>query len=141
MIGSREFLDKAFRSRHLKGITQSRDHMVRHMLIALGEAVIELTLNLIEQKVRRVLLVSDDANAVKRGRRLDPARVMRGDGGDLPATHAVPDTAHGTGFDPALGVKPSEHASGILRHHLVGEMIHPRPARWRSWPSGQPWCQ
>ena len=67
VIGAREFLDQAFRSRHLKGITQSRDHMVWHMLIALGEAVIELTLNLIEQKVRRVLLVSDDANAVKRG--------------------------------------------------------------------------
>ena len=43
-------------------------------LIDFGESVVELALDLVEEEVRRILLVGDDADAIERGGGLDPVR-------------------------------------------------------------------
>src|SRR5215469_10431750 len=108
VLRAREGLDFVFDIGLRQQLVEIARDVGRYAAVGFGEGVIELTLDAVEKKMRRILLVGDNADAIERGGRLDAMRVERRGVGDVLAAHAITDTADGARLALVLRVEESE---------------------------------
>ena len=124
MLGAGEHLDLVLDVVLFQQALQLARDVRRHAAVGLGEGVIEFALDPVEEQMRRILLVGDDADPVERGGRCDPMREDRRRGGDVLAAHAIADAADRAGLGLVLRVEKAEQPAGVVHHHRVRQAVH-----------------